>query len=693
MRGSQERSGGRGNNEPFNDSILSVVWSARFVSRAIEAARQGLQRRATPAVARANAPRVKMTFEQIIDHFQAKRVGKEWVARCTGHDDSHPSLYITERNGKTLFVCRSQGCSFEQILAGAGLKPSDLNAVGSRVAEAYKASNKNRVEFTYTDVEVMTLAESLIEQWNNGGEVADFLRRRGVSREASLALRHGATVRTFHKVGNSAALAIPLYRDKQLVGVKYRAIRDKDFLTEAGSNMSGLYGLPDPNASGILLLEGPLDVALAMSFGFNAVGIQAADTAPTRTDLQLLGRYRTIYLIGDADRAGRKAINRWQAELNADYPEALVRVNLALKDIGDLYAADAKAFRSSLGAILRRARAGREFFELGDLYDEDELLESEPAEPHVVDQLVPAGAITMFFGEEKSGKSLLVRYFAKCISNGLEVFGKYATRARPVLILDLENNGYDMAGFRDLFARLGPTKIHYCTRKTGIPALDGPGLLRFCEKHQPLIVLDSMTKFLNGKNPFHPEEMSSFFDRLLTLCATGTTIILIHHATRADTERYANSHQIGANVARSFLIVSEDRPRLHRVRFEGQLFRSGEPVTENLIAFPVVADHGHFGLADHTESPIDRLVRFVEEIENRGEACTAERIKSRKGIGRNRSVAELNEAVKQGRLAWPKKRGPVSSVRNAPYGANENSPYPPARTDSTEDNADDGNSN
>jgi len=51
--------------------------------------------------------------------------------------------------------------------------------------------------------------------------------------------------------------------------------------------------------------------------------------------------------------------------------------------------------------------------------------------------------------------------------------------------------------------------------------------------------------------------MSIFFDKLLNLCTVGATIILIHHSTRADVERYANSHQIGANVARAFAVVSE----------------------------------------------------------------------------------------------------------------------------------------
>ena len=259
----------------------------------------------------------------------------------------------------------------------------------------------------------------------------------------------------------------------------------------------------------------------------------------------------------------------------------------------------------------------------------------------------------------------------------------------PVLVLDLENNSQDLRGFRDLFARIGKEKIRYFTRKTGVPALNSPALLRLCEKHKPLITIDSMTKFLEGADPFKPDEMSAFFDKLLNLCAAGGTIILIHHATRADVERYANSYAIGANVARSFLVVSQDRPRLHHVRLEGQLCRGGEAITEHLVAFPVITQTGHFGLADISLTAVDRLVEFVRS--KPGGQCSAEECKTRKGIRRERATAILNQAVEEGRLIW-KKRGPVS-VPNAGTEANTIIPFRGVGTDGTEHESDETNIN
>ena len=615
----------------------------------------------------------ELTTRDILDRLErVRRSGAGWTARCPSHEDKKNSLSIKEEAGKVLLHCFA-GCTFEQIMA----------AMGNTNGQPHSKSTDTRPKFTYTNTEVTKLSEALIDEWETGGPVADFLRSRGISRDVFLALRLGTTQRTFPEVGSSPALVIPLYHGDQLVGVKYRATRQKDHLAETASNMSGLYGHPDLTAKEISLFEGPLDVALAMSHGFNASGIQAADIVPTKGDLKLLSQYPSVFLIGDNDSRGIPAMDRWQLALNAESPEAGIRVKLGYKDVGDLYAANPAKFRATLTTILRHARASREYFDWTDLLDEDEILVLQPPEPYVVENLIPAGAISMMFGEEKSGKSLLSRYIGKCVANGIPVFGKYATHQRPVLAFDLENNGADIKGFRDLFTRLGAEKIRYRTRRTGIPALDSRALLRLCEKHKPLIILDSMTKFLAGADPFHPGEMSAFFDKLLTLCAAGATILVIHHATRADAERYANSHQIGANVARSFLVASEDRPHLQRVRFEGQLFRTGEPVTEQLVAFPVITQTGHFGLADNSVTDVDRLVEFVR---SKGGCCSAEDCKTRKGIRRTRATNILHEAVEEGRLNW-KKRGPVSVPNSGTEGPVGNGviAFPDSGTDGNEE--------
>jgi hypothetical protein len=125
--------------------------------------------------------------------------------------------------------------------------------------------------------------------------------------------------------------------------------------------------------------------------------------------------------------------------------------------------------------------------------------------------------------------------------------------------------------------------------------------------------------------------VSRFFDKLLNLCAAGATVVLTHHSTRADAERYADSHQIGAAVARAYAVLSLDRPQLKRVRLECKLARGAEPVSENLIAFPLIAQTGHFGLATTVDdADLDRILGFILAQEKKGAKCLRADVK--KGI-------------------------------------------------------------
>jgi hypothetical protein len=251
---------------------------------------------------------------------------------------------------------------------------------------------------------------------------------------------------------------------------------------------------------------------------------------------------------------------------------------------------------------------------------------------------------------------MLATYIAKCVRNGVPVFGRYATAKTPVLYLDLENSDYDIKEYVKFFSALGPERIRYYTRSTGVPELASPGLLAFCERYKPLLIFDSLTKFLKGANPFHPGEMSDLFDKLLNLCAAGATIILIHHATRADVERYANSYVIGANVSRAYCVTSHDRPKLHHVTLAATLSRGAEPVTERLIAFPLIADRGMFGIDAEAFSEIDKLVNLVKE---QGGETTRDFIKKRCGIRSAKAVNLIATAISEGKLVAPK-RGRIS---------------------------------
>jgi hypothetical protein len=607
-----------------------------------------------------------VTVEQALSVLEGvKKDATGWTAFCPSHNDRKKRSLRVARgdNGELLMHCFA-GCPFEEILVAIKdrMGDSQLNRNGSNKPEAEKA------KFQFTDAEVSRLCVALEDQWDNGGPVADYLKSRGITREVSRQLRFGATSRTFNDVRNSAALTTPLYEAGKLVGVQFRAVPRKDFLHAPGGRTGVLFGRPHSELADVCCVEGGLDVALLLSHEFPALCIQSASNKPQQETVRLLAAHHTTFIIGDSDRPGQASMNDWQHAVNEENPKAAVRVRIpGYKDVGELYKADPPNFRKNFSAILRRARASREYFELEDLYDEDELLAADPPQPHVVDQLIPSCAITVVYGEEKSGKSVLVRYIGKCVANGVRVFGRYATTKLPVLCMDLENNGEDQANFRDLFAPIGREKIRYQTRKTGVPALNSPALLEFCAKYKPLLMLDNLTLFAGDIDLFHPGETAKFFAPLLNLCAAGATIILNHH-TRRDSEEYADSHQIGANCAKMFLVVSEDRPDLKRVRFECRLSRSGEAVKENLVGIPAISETGHFALADRSQPEVKELVDWIKRRTERGEKTMREDVKNRRaedgGHGAARNLQILAEAAKLGLVVLPKRKGdPIEIVQ------------------------------
>lgn len=570
----------------------------------------------------------------------------EFVASCLlHHPDTNPSMVITQAADKTVVHCRA-GC--------------DQDELWSRLREEVEGTKyEPREKF---NAPLANLGKRTSQLPDSAAE--DFLRQRGISMDVAKKLRLGFDPQWLFSKSKACrpALITPHYRKGELAGVKARALQEKDFDQQPGSTIDGLYALHalDKQSDSVCVFEGCEDVGLAMTNGYNATAVISSQSKVPDTDLATLCEYKNIYLVGDQDRAGKKIMDDLQQRLTVSlgHPEKVVRVRFPeFKDIGDMWKADPDRFKTRFNYFVRQAQICREHFDLDDLLQESEICEGqEDLTPYVVDKIVPMQSITMFFGEEKSGKSLLVTYILKCVANGEPVFGILPVSKRPVLYLDRENSNKEIVGMVDLFGSVGPEPIRYRTRATNCPEPNSPGLIAFCEKYKPLLVFDSLTKFCkddkqNALDVFNPAAMSELFDKLLDLCAAGATVIIIHHSTKADVERYANSHQIGANVSRAFAVISEDRPKLEHVRLEAKLFRGAEPENFNLIAFPVIERVGMFGVANPgaVTTDADKVVDWIRN--NKPQGCTRETVKKEmKGLRYNRKVSAIKDALAMRKL-------------------------------------------
>src|ERR1700755_1057951 len=107
----------------------------------------------------------------------------------------------------------------------------------------------------------------------------EFLASRGISVNIAKHLRWGfKSSCVFDSKMTAPALVIPLYRDTQVVGVSFRPLDGrKKFTSLHGSSTDGLCGLSqlDPTQKEVVIVEGALNLALALSHGFNAVAFNS----------------------------------------------------------------------------------------------------------------------------------------------------------------------------------------------------------------------------------------------------------------------------------------------------------------------------------------------------------------------------------------------------------------------------------
>ncbi len=295
---------------------------------------------------------------------RVRKVRGGWIARCPAHEDRNPSLSLTVREEKILIHCHA-GCTAESICAAIGIKtsvlflndrqgPASARPRGAAIPQANRSVRSQKFGGTEGDVERMQ--RDLVKN----SQVQTYIESRGISLCVAEKLRWGEAKWKFRsdqdKWIEKLALAVPHYREGKLVGIKFKTIDGtKLFSQMPGSSIEGLHALGqlDPNSGEVLVLEGPEDAALAISHGFNAVAINAAHAGVPASDINVLCRHARIFLIGDQDAAGQRAMDALQYRLPV---EKAIRILMPdFKDIGELYSADPVEFAGQLRKRLASA--------------------------------------------------------------------------------------------------------------------------------------------------------------------------------------------------------------------------------------------------------------------------------------------------------------------------------------------------
>lgn len=77
--------------------------------------------------------------------------------------------------------------------------------------------------------------------------------------------------------------------------------------------------------------------------------------------------------------------------------------------------------------------------------------------------------------------------------------------------------------------------------------VEDPRLLRWAAQHQPLIVFDSLVRF-HAADENSASEMRNVMAHLRRLADVGATVLVLHHRSKTEANKYRGSSDILAAV-------------------------------------------------------------------------------------------------------------------------------------------------
>jgi type II secretory pathway pseudopilin PulG len=377
----------------------------------------------------------------ILDRLQGVRhSGSGWVALCPTHDDSSPSLSISERNGKILFHCHA-GCAVEKIVAAVGLKISELFAERNstcHIAATYDYTDE-RGELLFQVVRLMPKTFKQRRPDGRGGWTWNLAGTRRV-----------------------------------------------------------LYRLPEVlRAESLLICEGEKDCDAARSFSLVATCIAggAGNWKPEFADFL---RGKQVAIIADADEPGRKHAEAVAASLFGKVQSLKVLELPSAKDLSEWQ--ERGGTHDALGELIRNAsewkptvqseRSGRRVNSPWSAEGMETFLGSEDEDTEALfERILFRETVTEIFSPRGIGKSLFALFLAVWL----------ALRGFRVLLLDRDN---PRRVVRDRLRAWGAgaalSTLKVITREKCPPLTNSAAWGEFPYLEYDVIILDSLDSMAEG---------------------------------------------------------------------------------------------------------------------------------------------------------------------------------------------------
>ena len=160
-----------------------------------------------------------------------------------------------------------------------------------------------------------------------------------------------------------------------------------------------------------------------------------------------------------------------------------------------------------------------------------------------VTDLIPQGAVVLFFGRGGIGKTTLMMQLLDAISRGAEIFGRGTTQ-RSVICVDFENS---LAVLAERCRNIGAADVLFLDSGSNPPRLDRGECNQYLdlltEYPGAVFVFDTL-RSSQGGDENDSQAMTRVMDFLRRLRDAGATVIILHHTPKASDRQYKGSGAI-----------------------------------------------------------------------------------------------------------------------------------------------------
>ena len=275
---------------------------------------------------------------------------------------------------------------------------------------------------------------------------------------------------------------------------------------------------------------------------------------------------------------------------------------------------------------------------------------------YLVPDLIPKGAVTLLTGSPGEGKSSLALGMTASCARGREFIARPCEQIE-CLYIDKENPLALVQHRMNIIAG-GPVPkltIWGGWNKQEPPSIEDPLLLKWATERRLLIVFDSLVRF-HDADENSASEMRNVMAHARRLADVGGTVLLLHHRSKTEANKYRGSSDILAAVDVAYSLETVDGGlRLHR--FKSRF--SSERI------FPLRADFaaGTFELLEDSDTERTNDVEAIRGVITDAPGLMARAIYDavqKRGVSKSRAAAVLERET--GRL-WRWEDGPNRSHR------------------------------